>query len=167
MGYTLTIGEAYLDYDNDESSPYCRVCAKGVTHDDAPAFGEPTDHSNSRWPSYSGWHDFAGYSGLYSLFFGKEHKDGYLVRDDALLVEHPGAVPLAEQHRREINAALERWKTLYPHAVPTYGNIDPKKFNDTDPDNPEENWKMTRLVWLHYWVNWALDNCDRPVFANS
>lgn len=54
MGYNLTIGEAVLSWDED----YVCVDAQDVTLPNAPAFGDPTDHTNSRWPSYSVWADF-------------------------------------------------------------------------------------------------------------
>ena len=166
MGYTLTIGEFELDFDTkDEDCPHISLDAKMFKHDDAPAFGEPTDNESQRWPSYTSWSDFCRFSGLYDLFYGK-NEARELTRDDALLHEHPGCIPLTEKQRREVNEAYEAFKKKYPNAKPTYGDI-PKGSFDGDPNNPEENGQMCRLVWLHYWVNWALDNCKQPVFANS
>lgn len=172
MRYTLRIGVLEIEYANDEDEPKINLSARGESHPDAPAFGEPTDNENQRRPSYSSWSNFAMYAGLYELFFGVNEKEEQ-TRDDALIQEHPGCVPLTERHRREINAALTAWKEKYPNATPTYGKPVPDNLNATDKirwvdsDNPRENWEMTRLVWLHYWVNWALDNCKQPVFENS
>ena len=138
MGYSLIIGELEVDYINSEDDPYISLSAKGEKHDDAPAFGEPTDHTNQRWPSYRAWNDFAKEVGLTDLFYGHN-------RDDILLQTHPGCVPLTESHRREINAAMSK----------------------ADLDDKDMFWYNARLQWLHYWVNWALDNCEKPVFANS
>lgn len=161
MGYSLTIGELEVQYSREhEDNPYVCCSAKSEKHDAAPAFGEPTDHTSERWPSYGGWHDFAEFVGLEKLFFGRDE------RDDALIANHPGCVPLTETHRREVNAAFEAFKIRYPNAVPTYGEKQERSWQ-TDPNNPEENAYMCRLVWLHYWVNWAIDNCERPVFENS
>ena len=103
------------------------------------------------------------------MFYGTEYGSKELVRDDGLIINHPGCVPLTEQHRKEINDAVLRWKAKYPNAEPTYGQIPPEGALgfSVDKENPEENAYMCRLVWLHYWVNWALDNCKQPVFANS
>lgn len=164
MGYTLNIGELKIRYDNDEDCPTIDCDAETFMHDNAPAFGEPTDKTSSRWPSYTAWANFSRFTGLYDLFYGKnEQKE--TTRDDALLRSHPGCVPLTEKHRREVNAAYEGFKIKYPNAIPTYGT--PKNVFEGDKNNPEENYQMTRLVWLHYWVNWALDNCKQPVFTNS
>lgn len=170
MGYTLRIGELKVSYENDEDEPRIDLKAMPARHDDAPAFGEPTDYENQRWPSYTAWAEFARDFGLYELFFGQSVGSRDIVRDDALLRQHPGCVPLTERHRREINAALEAWKRRYPDATPTFGRPPPEGAHPLmweDPDNPEENGKMTRIVWLAYWVNWALDNCTRPVFENT
>jgi len=170
MGYTLKIGELEMQYWQDEDRPEIHLSAKSFNHDDAPAFGEPTDGQSQRWPSYRSWREFTIKAGLHALFYGTEEGSKELVRDDALIAAHPGCVPLTERHRAEVNTALERWKKKYPDATPTYGRPAPEgvcSFTWHDKENPEENSYMCRLVWLHYWVNWALDNCHRPVFENS
>lgn len=167
MGYTLRIGELEITYCNDESEPRIDLDARGEWHENAPSYGEPTDKENQRWPSYSGWNNFCKYFGLSELFYGKNER-GEWSRDDALISEHPGCVPLTERHRREINATLEAHKIKYPNAIPTYGKPAPfGKMTWEDLDNPPENYQLCRLIWLHYWVNWALDNCKQPVFYNS
>ena len=170
MGYTLRIGELVVEYVQDEEYPEISLTAKGFYHDDAPSFGEPTDGESQRWPSYSTWSDFTKDAGLYAMFFGTEFGSKQLVRDDALLRNHPGCVPLTEAHRRDVNTALAAWKIKYPNATPTFGKSAPEGEDSmfwVDESNPDENGKMTRLIWLHYWVNWALDNCKQPVFQNT
>ena len=54
MGYNLAIGEAEVDWSED----MVRIDAVTVKLDEAPAFGEPTDHTNTRWPSYTSWSNF-------------------------------------------------------------------------------------------------------------
>jgi hypothetical protein len=171
MGYNLTIGELKVRYDQDNDCPEISLTAKGFCHDEAPAFGEISDYTSSRYPSYSAWSDFSMSVGLASLFYGKDNNGrGELIRDDALLVNHPGCVPLTEQHRKEVNEALANFKKVYPNAIATYGRPAPEgksaAFWD-DKENPVENGWLCRLVWLHYWVNWALDNCSQPVFENG
>ena len=156
MGYSLTIGELELEYDQEEE--YCGVTAKGFKRDDAPAFGEPTDYTSDRWPSYTGWADFTRFVGLHELFFG----------ENGLLREHPGCVPLSQRHKQEIDAAYAAFKIKYPDAIARYSpDIDFKHGIYEDPDWPEENNWLCRLEWLKYWVDWALANCERPVFENT
>lgn len=158
MGYNLTIGEMNIEYNNDDDCPQVRPRAMGEGHEGAPSFGEPTDCTNSRWPSYGSWSDSMTFIGLEGMFYDTKN------RDDSILQDHPGCIPLTQKHRKEVNAAMVEYKIKYPNAIPTYGN--PKGW-DEDPDNPDENSYMTRLVWLHYWINWAMDNCKQPVFENS
>lgn len=150
MAYNLTIGELKVSYYQDEDEPRVELSAESSRHDEAPAFGEISDYTNGRYPSYSAWYDFTRSAGLFSLFYGKEE------RYDALLANHPGCVPLTEQHRREVNKALVDFKLKYPDAIATYKD-----------KSILENGLLCRLVWFHYWVNWALDNCKQPVFENS
>lgn len=126
------------------------LSANGFSHETAPAYGDPTDHTSSRWPSYSAWADFCRFSGLHDLFFGKS------TRDDSILQSHSGCIPLTEKHRKEKNSAFEAYKIKYPNSMPIMGD-----------EQSEENYQLCRLTWLHYWVNWALDNCKQPVFENS
>lgn len=169
MGYTLRIGELEIEYHQSDDEPRISLSAKGFHHEHAPAFGEPTDGESQRWPSYTSWREFTEFCGVHSLFYGSEQRKGERIRDDFLIQEHPGCVPLTERHRREINKALRDYKAKYPNAEPTYGRPAPEGQSALmweDKENPEENSWMCRLVWLHYWVNWALDNCKRPVFEN-
>lgn len=71
MGYDITIGELKVDKYPEEALEGSGLffTAKSETHKDAPAFGEPTDYTNSRWPSYSAWSNFADYVGLADVLF--------------------------------------------------------------------------------------------------
>jgi hypothetical protein len=73
MGYDITIGELHVDRYPDEALEGSGLffSAKSERHDSAPAFGEPTDFTNSRWPSYSAWSNFADYVGLTDLLFNE------------------------------------------------------------------------------------------------
>lgn len=150
MGYTLKIGEAEIvNYPEDG---YISIGVKGVEHKEAPAFGEPTDFSNQRWPSYTSWHNFARFVGLHDLFYDE---------DEGLIRRHPDTFPLTPSHKEIIDKAYEAFKVKYPDAVASFaedGNYD---------EFPEENTWLVRLEWLKYWVDWSLENCQNPVFYNS
>lgn len=165
MGYTLTIGE--LEADHDPEDEYIRLGAKGVTLPDAPAFGEPTDNSNSRWPSYTAWHDFCTEAGIHELFYGKgwnrdliryEDCSDDFHRERPLLNEHPGAAPLNDKDAAYVAAALARFRSERPDVVPGFSE-------EAAEDSAAAT--LARLIWLDYWVSWAVTNCKRPVIANS
>lgn len=98
MGYSISIGHATVDEqpaDEYDGELIARYRVRGERHDCAPHDGSPTDFTNGRWPSYSGWSDFAESTGLSALFFSKE-------RD--LMREHPGCFRLRQEHLDEILA---------------------------------------------------------------
>lgn len=153
MGYTLKIGELGVDveYDNNyglNSSVYANLTVKSERHDQAPAFGEPTDYTNERWPSYSSWSNFCEIAGLTDLFF----PDGHSIRGG-----HPGAFPIEDEFMIQLFERYTEFKEKYPHAVAKF---------DGD-DTLEENGALCRFEWLMYWCNWAHKNCEQPVFKNS
>jgi hypothetical protein len=159
MGYTLRIGELETSVEFDGLWSRIRNSAEGEHHEDAPAYGEPTDHENCRWSSYKGWHNFVEFAGLNDLFCNKEH---------GLIREHPGCFPLNKSHQEVINKAYQDYYTKYPNTKPGYSpKINEAKGVYEDPDWPIENNHAVRLEWLKYWVDWVIENCQFPVFYNS
>lgn len=165
MGYTLTIGEAEIDRLGDEA---VRIGARGERHDAAPAYGDPTDYTNSRWPSYTAWHEFAKEVGIHELFYGtgwSRDERRYLEcpedfhREGPILGSHPGAALLTKADRDFIAAKREAYIAAHPEAVPGY--------SEEDGPGPTANATLARLNWLHYWVDWAVENCANPVLENS
>jgi len=159
MGYTLTIGQLTTEIENEGLESYIRNDAEAARLDNAPAYGEPTDFTNSRWPSYSSWADAMRYVDLYDLFFNKE---------TGLIRQHPGCVPLVKEHKEIIDAAYTAFYKKYPNAKAGYSpKINEHERIFEDPDWPMYNNMATRLEWLKFWVDWALENCSKPVFYNS
>jgi hypothetical protein len=175
MGYTLKIGEAMVDWERD----YVRIWAEDAQSEDAPAFGEPTDHTNSRWPSYSGWSDFAAVIGITEIMF--EERNGgcreLQIGDECvgcLIQEHPGAAPITEKHLEYIEAKVNAYRAAHPDhraeypppkpdAKPICGSI----YRDEDlVDDPRYDGDLCRAEWLLYWMKWAIKNCKKPVFVN-
>jgi len=148
MGYNLGIGELNVIYDNGGDARITLDFEPEKGHNaDFLNVGEPTDGSNMRWPSYASWKKVIIKLDMLDLFFND---------DDSLMRCHPDTVPLNEEHRKVINSKYKEFKRKYPNAKPNYN----------DEDN-EENAALVRIEWLKYWVNWALDNCEKPVFHNS
>lgn len=111
-----------------------------VKHDVAPAFGEPTDYSNERWTSYPGWDDFAAYIGLHDILF-----ENHTIRGG-----HPGFFDIDTKFKRRVD---EAYANHMKHM---------KQFTEQPRD-----YQLPRLLWLKYWTDWALENCNRPIFTNS
>ena len=159
MGYTLRIGELKTSIEYEGLESYIMNDAETITDENSPAFGEPTDHMNSRWPSYSSWHDSMRFFGLHEMMFNKE---------TGLIRNHPDCVPLVKEHKDIIDKAYDDFYKKYPNCKAGYSpKINEKEGVWEDAEWPIENNYATRLEWLKYWVDWALENCKNPVFYNS
>lgn len=146
MGYTITIGE--LEVTKSPEDGLDSVCigfdAKGARHDGAPAYGEPTDYTNSRWPSYGVWSNALARFGLKDVFFCEGH----------LIGGHPGVRLVTPELAGAVSAALAAYRVRFPEAK-------------AEMDVDDESADMARITWLDYWLTWALANCETPVIANS
>lgn len=169
MGYTITIGELTAEV----SDEWVRLGARGVSLPDAPAFGEPTDHENQRWPSYTGWADFCRDAGIEELFYGMgwsgperryaECSEGFH-REVPLLREHPGAFPITVKDADYVSAAKAAFMAANPGKVAGFPMDD---YGDIIEGKEAYSATLARLEWLDFWMRWAVENCEKPVVANS
>lgn len=170
MGYTITIGKKTLspeyEYElNDlmktqglsKEEAENEVCAMKYevfeeTHDDAPSFGEPTDYTNERWPSYSGWRKVCEAANIIDLFYeGNEFKGG-----------HPGYFVIDQDFVNNFNLKYKDFKEKYPTAKPTYGGN-----SSPDINGLNANEVLVRLEWLKYWINYSFEKYENPIIGNS
>lgn len=146
MGYTITIGELNVTT-SPEDGLYsdCINFSANHEHDiNAPAFGEPTDWTNSRWPSYTAWSEFMREAGIYDYFF----------YNGTLIGGHPGVRLVTDELREVVSKHLGAWRVLNPSGE--------AKFEGENADNV-----LCRLIWLEYWITKSLRTCKIPVIANS
>lgn len=137
---------------------------------EAPAFpGDPlSQHTNGRHPGYSGWYNFLQNVGLHELFMD---------RDKGLMRNHPGIVPLKREHLAEVEAALKRHRRQHGNddACPpgwcscaTCDEISPPHLRTrhlprfTQPESGDR----ARLLWLRFWMDYALTHCRLPALEN-
>lgn len=112
---------------------------------DAPSFqlDEYTGKSNGRHPGYAGWHAFCMNAQLEDLFFNKEQ---------GLMRNHHGSSRLTQEHAGIIHQALKTVRVKHPKTEAIFGS----EWGNT----------LCRLIWLDWWVKWALKNCRVPVLYN-
>lgn len=165
MGYNLKIGEAYMDYDKEYA--YLVINAELVENENAPDHCPYTGKGNMRSPSYSGWSDFCQEAGddVYQMFYGsgwdsnmrayrnpnEEFLKKYPKRVSPVLQEHPGHVVLTEDDLKIVREAL----------------VNRKKLGTKPGYNDGEDGILDRLLWLDFWIDWALKNCKIPILRNS
>jgi hypothetical protein len=174
MGYTLKIGEAVIEYNNEAVSIGCNT----VKIDGAPAHGDPTDGTNEKWPSYDAWTSFCNQVGISHVMFN-EH-NGFVRNGNycfPLIQDHPGAAPITAAHLEEAEERLAAYKARFPGHIAQY----PPLKEGAEPmvkgtglyseasyvDDPKYDGNLCRAEWLVFWMRWALENCERPVFVNS
>lgn len=149
MGYSFTIGNGVMVKHSDMFS---RWEVEDVELASAPRFDddEMTGRSNSRSPSYSGWESFcrAAGSSVFNLFY--RTPDGH-TGEGTLIPEHPGAAKIEQKHVDVIAAALEACKKRGTVAGFREG----------------QDSTLARLMWLHFWFNWAVENCENPMIQNT
>ena len=123
MGYDITIGEAEIDW----SGEHVNISCKTVELPDAPAFDEPTDRTNSRWPSYTSWGNFCRELKIVDVMFCSDNCDqaaGWFEVDGTtrfpLMSEHPGVAPITTDHLIYIEAAVARYMSTFPDHIAQY-----------------------------------------------
>ncbi len=154
MGYKFTIGNA-KPYHSKDDFPYLGAgwSVETTSSPDAPTFpgDEMTGSGNDRRPSYTVWSDFCKSVGLYDLFYDARGN---------LHAGHPGCVGIDADFAEEVASALRRYQakaTLPP------GFESDRSYNGP----PIFDYHLARLIWLDWWVRWALENCETPAIENT
>jgi hypothetical protein len=185
MGYTLKIGKKEIDqeYKKDiyadclddgltpeEADRQSSMLAVNVVDEefkDAPAFGEPTDFTNGRWPSYSSWSLFTRLTETGFLFYEEsgEFKGG-----------HPGHFSITKEWLSDLKHFAQRFRDRYPDSIASFDEtVDSHNITIEYIDNYDKtvnhvpaNYMLCRLEWLEYWAEYALDKYgSEAVFYNS
>jgi hypothetical protein len=170
MGYNIIIGNACLQYHKGDE--YIRIDVTPATHPDAPTHCPFTKNSNSRSSSYTAWSKFCDDAGITELFYGQGwNRDirRYMDctedfhRETPLLAEHPGAFALLPGDLEYIAAARAKRERSNGGKPAGFWDMD-KEWNEID--NGEDP-TLARLLWLEFWIGWALDNCEMPTISNT
>lgn len=164
MGYDIVIGEAKIrtpDFDEKhDPAPSLSMWAEEVNVPDAPTFpgDKMTGDSNYRAPSYIAWSDFAKAVGLNAFFFNKER---------GLMRSHPGEVSFTKEHHKVVAEALSTYRASRPNVEPGWCEC-PKCswMKDSKEPHVDRDGNLARLIWLEWWMRWALEKCKIPAFCN-
>ena len=152
MGYDITIGNAVPKFIKEDGELLAWWDVEGATSDQAPTFinDEMTGNSNSRSPSYCAWTDFTKDVGLHPMFYGEW---------DGLMRQHPGCFPITMVDLLVVQSALEKRKAISTREPGFSG------WNN-DEDEEKYDYNLARLMWLEFWMRWALENCETPAIQN-
>ena len=146
MSYDIYIGQRVVELITEDGESWEYDHVKEIESPDAPDFfnDSMSAFNNGRHPSYTGWSGFARSTGLYDFFFKK---------DTGLMREHPGTFDLLPEHFGFVVGKRYAYQRLNPLAIPTF-------------DGVAENANLARLLWLEWWMAWALNNCTAPAIHN-
>ncbi len=180
MGYNLTIGkieqnsklynEFLIDFLNDGKSRVeseslaarYSMCVKDEYLDYAPAFGEESDYTNQREPSYRAWSMVCEVADLNDLFFG----------NNGALKKHPGIFQITKIWLDTLNEKIELFKQKYPMCVASYEEtslgytikVCSKSSLDGDVSVNEI---LCRIEWLDFWCNYAFENYREDAYIQN
>lgn len=146
MPYRFYIGDGRIeDAGSSYNEPELRIGVPVLRFEDAPRSAGDAVGANFIGVGYTYWADFCDAVGLKGLFLGLDDDDAYDPQKDIRLIDrHPGASRIHPEHLAMVREALARYRE---HAAPDDGYT----FN---------------LVWLEWWMNWALENASTPCIVN-
>ena len=151
MAHTIVVGNAKPYFSKEDGYLDAGWVVEDAKRNDAPTFpnDEVTGNSNSRSPSYISWYDFCEDAGIHDLFYDE---------DEGLIQPHPGCNLLHREHLLIVQAALEKRRkaTDKPPGFEGPNGEDKGKYDAT----------LARLIWLEFWMRWALENCEIPALEN-
>jgi len=182
MGYSFTIGKKVTDedyykdlvkelieeenYTKEEAEVEAsRIAVKALEeeHSKAPAFGEPTDNMNERWPSYSAWSYMIEMTELERLLLnGNEVKGG-----------HPGYFKITAEWLEELLFMIKRFKKRYPDCIASYDESLETHSVKIQSKRDREitisvNFLLCRLEWMEYWCVYAFEKYgEEAIFQNT
>lgn len=165
MSYSFTIGNGTAVTEPDEDDPTVlrtRWEVPLVELADAPCFPNDvmTGRGNARHPGYSAWHEFCLKTGISSLFYRP---------DGNLKAGHPGCQRITAECLDLVTCALDRWRSCHtlPPGFAGFPVFDEKLGQWVCPDEDKYDPFLARLIWLKFWMAWALDTCPNPVIKNT
>lgn len=165
MGYTILIGNAELGDMQLDAGEYFAgwgesgggVVVPKRTHISAPNL--PYDFSgqtNCRELGYKHTHRLLHETGLDRIF----------LTDAGLMRRHPGTFQLTPDHVAAVTEARVRWESR-PRTEAGW-DWSESFAGQLAPDDGVRGRDHTRaeLLWLEWWITWAVANCERPALHN-
>ncbi len=151
MGYIVQVGNAIPFVGKETSVLAWQI--EDFCHEECPTFfGDPSKR-NLRAPGYGVWDSFCDAVGLTDMF--------YLQLSGRKLVRK-GCIRLTEKHLDLVSLCLTEYKNNMKVKIPPgYQEV----HEGTHPSVPEYDDYLARLIWLEWWIRWALSNCKIPALS--
>lgn len=88
-----------------------------------------------------------------------ELRDLFFDEDDGLFSEHPGCKLLRQEHLDKVQRALIRYQAST--------TAKPGFYDWGEPNTGEYDGNLARIIWLEWWMRWALATCETPAIENT
>ena len=153
MGYNFSVGNAVPNHNKDYFPElYAAWEVKGEEQPDAPNFpNDAAKKTNYRSPSYTVWANFCRNTGLYEFFYDELGQ---------LHAGHPGCIGITQEDANFVTAALNRYRAK--------ATLPPGFEEDCFYQGPSNyDYDLARLMWLEWWMQWAVKNCETPAIQNT
>jgi hypothetical protein len=153
VGYNFAVGNAVPKHSKEDFPElYASWEVEGVEITDAPCFpNDVAKHTNYRSPSYTVWANFCRNTGLYEFFYDENGR---------LHAGHPGCIGITKEDADFVTAALNSYRAK--------SKLPPGFEEDWDYQGPPNyDYDLARLMWLEWWMQWAVKNCETPAIENS
>ena len=154
MGYTFTIGNAEPEFSKEYFPElYATWVVSSISMENAPSFpNDVSNNKNSRSPSYITWADFCRSTDIWSIFFDERGR---------LHAGHPGCIGITKEQVDFVSKKLSNYRTN-SKLPPGF-----ERFDGDYIDGPRNyDYHLARLIWLEWWMRWAVENCETPAIMN-
>ncbi len=162
MGYTFTIGNAVPEFSKDDGYLRAEWVVQPASSDAAPTFphDDLTGNSNSRSPSYIVWLEFCNEAGIHDVFYDDRNN---------LHAGHPGCIMITPEDLANVRLArtARQVASTKPPGFDGWEQFDPETQQWSAPDEGKYDPILARLIWLEWWMDWALANCETPAIQNT
>jgi hypothetical protein len=151
MGYVIKVGNAIPYVDKNHVLGWE---VTNTTHQDCPTFVGDNNKTNERAPSYSVWADFCETVELKDMF--------YIPAYGSVPKRAKGVIYLNNDALELASNALTEYK-MKSKLPPGFEDDEYLMANENSP--PRYDGHLARLIWLVWWIEWALANCKMPALS--
>lgn len=155
---TIKIGQLDTIIESTEGLPFIKIGVENAFNSNAPRTGDQFDYQNKRITTEDDWRETVDHLHLEDLFYDEE---------TGLFRKPSGITPLTKEHIININIATDYFYKVHPEArTGPYAAVDSSgNFTPVIPQKLEQ--VASDITWLHFWVNWAISHCSKPVISNT
>jgi hypothetical protein len=151
MGYVIKVGNAIPHIDKND------ILGWEITNSidqDCPTFVGDNNQTNMRAPSYLVWSAFCKTVDLEEMFYLPAYRD--------IPKRAKGVIYLTNDSLGLVSNALTEYQTK---AKLPPGFEDDEYLMANENSLPRYDGHLARLIWLAWWIEWALSNCTMPALS--